>query len=76
MQVAKMKSEIKKLPLDEQITFAHDILDSIAANDNCSVYLTDEQKRELDKQYKEYKEGKLKLHDWEDIKSELRAQCK
>lgn len=34
------------------------------------------QKSELDKRYKDYKNGKLKLHDWEGVHEELRNKYK
>ncbi len=71
----ELLTEAQKLSLDEQITLAQDLWHNIVENnDRLPIHLTDEQKRELDKRYKECKEGKMELRNWEDIKSGLHAQ--
>lgn len=34
------------------------------------------QKNELEERYEPYKQGKMKLHDWQDVHSELRQRYK
>jgi len=59
------------LGLSEKLLLVEDIWDSIAVS-NSEISMPTWQKQELDKRYEEYKEGKLKLHDWEDIHKGLR----
>jgi len=48
-----------------------DIWDSIAAK---NLEMPMWQKRELGRRYKEYREGRLELHDWEDVHESLRKK--
>ncbi len=52
-----------------------DIWDSIAAS-NLEIPMSKWQKQELDRRYKEYKEEKLELHEWEGIHNDLREKYK
>ena len=71
MRSEQIKDEISKLGLSEKLLLVEDIWDSIATS-NLEIPMPTWQKQELDKRYEEYKEGKLKLHDWEDIHKGLR----
>ena len=71
MTSERIKDEISRLGLSEKLLLVEDIWDSIAAS-NSEIPMPMWQKQELDKRYEEYKEGKLELHDWEDIHKGLR----
>ena len=67
--------EIKKLNLAEKLLLVEDVWDSIAQS-NLELPMPEWQKRELDKRYKEYKEGNQKLHDWQSVHEEIRDKYK
>ena len=71
MTSEQIKGEISRLGLSEKLLLVEDIWDSIAAS-NSVIPMSIWQKKELDKRYEEYKEGKLELHDWKDIHKGLR----
>ena len=71
MTSEQIKGEISRLGLSEKLLLVEDIWDSIAAS-NSEIPMPMWQKQELDKRHEEYKEGKLELHDWEDIHKGLR----
>jgi putative addiction module component (TIGR02574 family) len=75
MKPEELKSEINGLALSEKLLLVEDIWNSIAA-DNGDIPMPEWQKKELDRRYREYKEGKLQLHDWEAVHEELRAKYK
>jgi putative addiction module component (TIGR02574 family) len=63
MRPERIKEEISGLGLSEKLLLVEDIWDSIAA-DNLEIPMPAWQKKELDKRYKEYKEGLLELHEY------------
>lgn len=71
MTSEQIKGEISRLGLSEKLLLVEDIWDSIAAS-NSEIPMPMWQKKELDKRYEEYKEGKLELHDWKDIHKRLK----
>lgn len=71
MRPDKIKDEINKLELSEKLLLVKDVWDAIAAS-NSELPVPEWQKQELDKRYKEYQEGKLRLHDWRSVHEELR----
>ncbi len=73
MRPDEIKKEISELGLSEKLLLVEDIWDSIAA-DNSEIPMSVWQKKELDKRYKEYKEGKLGLHNWEEVHKDLREK--
>lgn len=75
MRPDQIKEEISKLELSEKLLLVEDIWDSIAAG-NSEIPMPEWQKRELEKRYKEYKEGKLELHDWKSVHEDLRNKYK
>lgn len=75
MRTEKIKDEIRNLELSEKLLLVEDIWDSIAFS-NSVIPMPMWQKQELDRRYNEYKKGKLKLHDWEDMHRELRQKYK
>ena len=62
MRPDQIKDEINRLDLSEKPLLVEYIWDSIAAG-NSELPMPEWQKQELDRRYKEYKEGKLGLHD-------------
>ena len=75
MRPEQIKEEITRLGLSEKLLLVEDIWDSIAAR-NSETPMPMWQKLELDRRYIEYKEGKLELHDWEDVHKGLRKKHK
>jgi len=75
MKPNQLIKEIDKLDLSEKLILVEDIWDSIARN-NSELPLPEWQKVELDKRYKEYKSGKLTLHEWKEVHEELRKKHK
>ncbi len=75
MRPEQIKDEVSRLRLSEKLLLVEDIWDSIAVS-NSDIPMPTWQKRELDKRYKEYKEGKLELHDWEGVHEGLREKHK
>ena len=75
MRPDEIKKEISELGLSEKLLLVEDIWDSIAS-DNSEIPMPVWQNEELDKRYKEYKEGKLGLHDWEEVHKDLREKYK
>jgi len=75
MRPEKIKDEISKLELSEKLLLVEDVWDSIAAS-NSELPMPEWQKKELDRRYQQYKEGKLDLHDWKMVHEELREKYK
>ncbi len=75
MRPDQIKDEIDGLELSEKLILVEDVWDSIAAS-NAEIPMPEWQKTELDKRYKEYKEGKLELHDWNTVHKEFRDKYK
>jgi putative addiction module component (TIGR02574 family) len=75
MRPDQIKDEINRLDLSEKLLLVEDIWDSIAAS-NSELPMPEWQKEELDRRYKEYKEGKLGLHDWQAVHEDLRDKYK
>ena len=74
MRSEQIKAEIDGLELSEQLLLVEDIRDSIAAG-NSEMPMPEWQKQELDKRYKEYRDGVLGLHDWRSVHKNLRDKC-
>ncbi len=75
MRPDQIKDEISGLELSEKLLLVEDIWDSIAVS-NSEIPMPDWQKQELDRRYKEYREGRLELHDWKSVHEELRDKYK
>jgi len=75
MRPNEIIKEIDNLGLSEKLILVEDIWDAIARN-NDEIPLPEWQKSELDKRYSDYKDGKLKIHDWEGMHEELRNKHK
>jgi putative addiction module component (TIGR02574 family) len=75
MRSEKIKQEINKLNLAEKLLLVEDIWDSIAQS-NSELPLPEWQKLELDKRYKDYKAGKLNLHNWQSVHEDIRNKYK
>ncbi|MEA1923389.1 MAG: addiction module protein [Pseudomonadota bacterium] len=70
MRAEEIKIEIDGLELSEKLLLVEGLWDSIAAS-NSELTMPEWQKVELNKRYKEYKQGKLELHDWKSAHEEL-----
>lgn len=75
MRPNELIKEIDKLDVSEKLILVENIWDSIARS-NSELPLPEWQKVELDKRYKEYKNGKLTLHEWKGVHEELRKKHK
>ncbi len=75
MRPDQIKDEINELGLSEKLILVEDIWDSTATR-NAETPMPEWQKKELDNRYKEYKEGKLELHDWDSVHKDLREKYK
>ena len=71
----QIKDEINRLELSEKLLLVEDIWDSIATS-NSEIPMPEWQKQELDRRYKEYKEGNVGLHDWKAVHEGLRDKYK
>ena len=70
MRLDEIKSEINKLELSQKLLLVEYVWDSIAFG-NSELPLLEWQKKELNKRYREYKEGRLELHEWETVHKEM-----
>jgi putative addiction module component (TIGR02574 family) len=75
MRPDEIKHEISKLNLAEKLLLVEDVWDSIAQG-NSELPLSESQKKELDKRYKEYKAEEQNLHDWQSVHEEIRNKYK
>lgn len=75
MRPNEIIKEIDNWGLSEKLILVEDIWDSIARN-NAELPMPEWQISELDKRYRDYKNGKVKLHNWEGIHDELRNKYK
>ena len=75
MRPEQIKNAVSKLGLSEKLLLVEDIWDSIATN-NSEIPMPMWQKRELDRRYEEYRQGKLELHNWGDVHKGLREKYK
>ncbi len=75
MKPEEIKVEISKMGLSEKLILVEDIWDSIATS-NTELPMPEWQKKELDRRYKDYKQGKIELHDWRTVHQELREKYK
>ena len=75
MRPEEIKQEIGKLNLSEKLLLIEDVWDSIAQS-NGELPMPEWQKRELDKRYKEYTEGRQNLHEWQSVHEDLRNTFK
>ena len=75
MRPDEIKQEISKLNLAQKLLLIEDVWDSIAQG-NSELPLSEWQKQELDKRYKEYKAGGQALHDWQSVHEEIRDKYK
>ncbi len=71
MRIEEIKQEIQKLNVSEKLLLIGDVWDSIAQN-GPDIPMPEWQKRELDRRYEEYSEGKQALHEWRSVHEELR----
>jgi putative addiction module component (TIGR02574 family) len=75
MRPDQIKDEINRLDLSEKLLLVEDIWDSIATS-NSEIPMPEWQKQELDRRYREYKEGNFWLHDWKAVHEGLRDKYK
>ena len=75
MVIKDIIKEIENLSLSDRLLLVEDIWDSIAKSNN-QLPLYEWQKEELNKRYSDFKNEKLKLHDWKGVHEELREKYK
>ena len=75
MQTSDIIKEINNMGLSEKLILVEDIWDSIARF-NTELPMPEWQKSELNKRYKDFKDGELELHSWEAVHEDLRNKYK
>ncbi|MDO9535522.1 MAG: addiction module protein [Bacillota bacterium] len=75
MRPNEIIKEIDKLGLSEKLILVEGIWDSIARS-NSILPMPEWQKVELEKRYREYKSGKIELHEWKEVHESLRDSFK
>jgi putative addiction module component (TIGR02574 family) len=75
MEADKITMAINELPLVQKLLIAQNIWDSIA-EESGKLSMPEWQKIELEKRYREYKTGRIGLHDWREVHDGLRAEHK
>lgn len=75
MQTSDIIKEIDNLGLSEKLILVEDIWDSIARL-NTVLPMPEWQKSELDKRYKDFRNGELELQEWETVHENLRNKYK
>ena len=75
MEPNKISAEINKLSLAQKLILAQDIWDSIA-RESGKLPMPQWQRKELEKRYAQYKQGKIELHDWQEVHDGLRSKYK
>ena len=75
MEPDKIAAEINRLSTAQKLIIAQDIWDSIA-REGGRLSMPEWQKKELNKRYARYQEGKMELHDWRQVHDGLRARHK
>jgi len=75
MEPDKITDEINRLSLSQRLILAQDIWDSIA-RENANLPMPEWQKSELEKRYDQYRNGNMKLHNWQEVHKELREEYK
>lgn len=71
MEPEKITAEINRLSMPQKLILAQDIWDSIALGSG-KLPMPKWQKNELDKRYAQYKQDKIKLHEWQEVHNSLR----
>ncbi len=73
LTVSEIKQEISHLNMAEKLFLVEELWDFIAFNER-ELPISESQKQELNKRYKDYQAGNIVLHDWQDVHNELRAK--
>lgn len=73
MELEKIKDEIHRLSISQQLLLAQEIWDSIAQY-NGNVPMAEWQKDKLDKRYAQFKKGKFSVHAWKEVHDSLRKK--
>ncbi len=73
MRAEEVRIEAESLNLSEKIRLVESLWDSIAAN-NSQLPMAKWQEEELDKRYRDYKQGQVELHPWNDVHTEFREK--
>jgi putative addiction module component (TIGR02574 family) len=73
MDPQQLQYEINQLTIAQKLILAQDIWDSIAREGD-QLLLPEWQTQELERRYRQYQQGELKLHDWQEVHAELRGK--
>lgn len=73
MDPQQLQYEINQLTIAQKLILAQDIWDSIAREGD-QLLLPEWQAQELERRYRQYQQGELKLHDWQEVHAELRGK--
>ena len=66
-------NEVDKLSINERILIVESIWDSIPSAQE-SISVTEAQKTELDKRYKDYKDNPVDSSNWENVKKKIKSK--
>ena len=66
-------NEVDKLSINERILIVESIWDSILSAQE-SISVTEAQKTELDKRYKDYKDNPVDCSNWENVKKKIKSK--
>lgn len=63
--------EVLKLPTEERLLLAEALWDSVEDASESSWDISEEWRNEIERRYRLYKEGKMKLFTWDEVKERL-----
>lgn len=73
MVLTEIEKEINKLDVEDKLKLVEEIWDSLSLSD-VDIPIPEWQKRELDNRLFAYQKGELEIHEWDQVKAELRAK--
>ncbi len=73
MNPQQLQNEINQLTITQKLILAQDIWDSIAMESD-QLPLPEWQTQELERRYRQYQQGDLELHDWQEVHAGLRGK--
>lgn len=75
MSINEIKQEINHFNIEDKLLLVEDIWNTIATTPD-DLSISKDQKQQLDKRYNDFKAGRVELHDWQDVHSELKTKYK
>jgi putative addiction module component (TIGR02574 family) len=75
MRAEELKSEIRKLDVNEKLLLVEEVWNEIASS-NEALPLPEWQKKELDKRLNEYDQGEVEVVEWHQVHEDLKNSYK